>query len=116
MAPSQRTLLDGDTGQKFDSLDLLAGAVPGGGGAVAATPPLFWLDPNTVIPGPRDGSLSKPFVDLDEVEASGSVPSTAALLLVPGDVIMSNPLIKRLQFNGFAALITSDGGPGYTSR
>jgi hypothetical protein len=56
--PSQRTLVDGETGQKFESIELIAGAAL----AVAGGPivPAFYVD-NAFPSSGADGSIAKPY-------------------------------------------------------
>lgn len=76
----QRTLLDGDTGAKFSSLELLVGEALNGGGGAALTNVKF-VDGGAAPGG--DGSIGKPFQTLGA--ANAALPNGGAILVTPGD-------------------------------
>lgn len=77
----QRTLLDGDTGAKFSSLELLAGAALNAGGAVPPLSDVMFVDGSAAAGG--DGSIAKPFQTLGE--ANAALPSGGTILVAPND-------------------------------
>lgn len=80
--PVQRTLLDGDTGSKFDSLELLVGAALNAGGGAALSNVMF-VDGGAAPGG--DGSIGKPFQTI--AAAVAALPTGGALVVAPNSYI-----------------------------
>ena len=74
--PAQRSLLDGDTGQKFDSLELLAGAVAGGGGGGGGLLQSSWVQP--LAPGEAQDITTASQTDV--LDGTGTATRMQALL------------------------------------
>jgi len=88
--PHQRTLLDGDTGQKFDSLELTVGEAlaGGGGGSITRLTTMWFIDPASTVPGPADGSIAKPYTSAQAAFAAflTSALTNVAFVCAPGDL------------------------------
>lgn len=85
----QRTLLDGDTGAKFSSLELLVGeALAGAGGNVAPLSNVIFVDAGA--PPAGDGSIGKPF---QTIAAGVAALTGGGTLMVAPNSYIEDPVV-----------------------